>query len=73
MTTTHILNVNHMSWAKTYKYKSICFDWHDYLGPTFLRAKDLEPKAEQFRPFREYGLLSQWLKLNSEDRELYRL
>ena len=69
----HALNVTHMSWAKTYKYKSICFDWHDYLGPTFLRVKDLESKPDQFRPRRDYGLLSQWLNLSKEDRELYRI
>lgn len=70
---TNKLQVIHMSFAKVYKYKSICFDWHEYLGPTFLRMKDYEAKSEQYRPFREYGLLNQWMKLNDEGREEYRV
>jgi len=67
------MEVIHVSWAKVYKYKSICFDWHDYCGPTFLRVKDLESKNQQHRPMRDYGLLSQWLDLNDAEREKYRL
>lgn len=70
---TNKFQVIHMSFAKVYKYKSICFDWHEYLGPTFLRMKDYEAKSEQHRPFREYGLLQQWLTMNDGEREEYRV
>lgn len=62
-----------ITFARVYRFKSICFEWHNYLGPTFLRIKDFEMKPEQFRPFREYGLLNQWLKLSDEEREGYRV
>jgi hypothetical protein len=65
--------VLHISLNKIYHYKSIHFDWHNYLGPTFLRIKDGEMKNQQFRPCREYGLLSQWLRLSESEREVYRV
>lgn len=63
----------HVSMAKVYRFKGITFEWHDYLGPTFLRRKDLELKPALIRPMREYGLLGQWLRLSPVDRESYRL
>ncbi|GMQ53466.1 hypothetical protein [Halopseudomonas aestusnigri] len=63
----------HISIAKCYQFKGITFEWHDYLGPTFLRRKDLEMKPQLQRPMREYGLLGQWLRLSPKDRETYRL
>jgi len=58
---------------KVYKFKHLVFDFHDYLGPGFLRHKDFEPKSQQFRPMRDYGVLNQWEKLSKEDREKFRI
>ncbi len=64
----------HISYAKVYQFKHITFEWHSYCGPFFLRRKDLEPKDERKgRPMRDYGVLNQWLRLDKEDRENYRV
>lgn len=62
-----------LSFGRVYIYKSICFEFHNYLGPTFCRMKDKEMKANQLRPLREYGLLNQWLKMSVQEREIYRV
>lgn len=63
----------HVKLAHIYRYKRITFEWHDYLGATFLRRKDLEPKYQIVGSAREYGQLRQWLKLSAQDREAYRI
>ncbi|MCY9870482.1 hypothetical protein [Vibrio barjaei] len=66
------MSIIHVSWAKIYKYKSLIIDWHDYLGPTFLRHKDLEPKDMGAIPLRLWGEFAQWNALSDEEKEKYR-
>ena len=61
-----------VSIAKAYKYKSLVFTFHDYLGPEFLRHKDHELIARKIS-LRQWGEFYQWLKMNREDREQYRI
>ena len=63
----------HVSFSKVYRFKSILFEWHSYCGPLFLRRKDMEPKNEQQRPMRDYGLLSKWCNMSKTKQEQYRV
>jgi len=63
----------HVSFSKVYEFKSILFEWHSYCGPLFLRFKDCEPKKEQQRPLRDYGVLNQWCRLSDDQKEQYRV
>ena len=65
-------NLIHISIAKAYKYKSLLFTFHDYLGPEFLRHKDHELTTRKIS-LRQWGEFAQWLKLNKIDREVYRI
>ncbi len=67
------LNIIHMSFAKIYKYKSLIIDWHDYLGPTFLRHKDHEPKNMARISLRQWGEFLQWHSMSKENQEKYRI
>ena len=62
-----------ISTAKLYKYKHVCFEWHNYLGPTFCRIKDFEPKNEQYRTARDYAQFAKWYNLGEIEREKYRV
>lgn len=66
------MDLIHIRTARLYRYKSICFEWHDYLGPTFCKIK--KPwiiKNNQCRSNREYGLLGQFLRLTKEERGVF--
>lgn len=62
-----------LSQARIYQFKSITFEWHNYLGPTFIRRKDWEPKNQERITNRDYALLSKWEDLNKDEREHYRI
>lgn len=62
-----------MRYAKIYRFEHIAFGWSDYLGPVFLRLKDLEPKNNQWRNNRDYAALGRFLRLSESDREGFRL
>lgn len=62
-----------LTMAKIYNFKSIMFEYHNYCGPLFLRRKDWEPKNQQIRPMRDYGVLAKWEKLSKDEREQYRV
>ncbi|WP_146071873.1 hypothetical protein [Marinobacterium lutimaris] len=66
------MKIIHMSFAKIYGFKSITFEWHDYLGPTFLRRKDYELRPVRSIPLRQWGELGQWMRLSDVQREEYR-
>lgn len=66
-------DIIHISYAKIYKFERIVFEWSDYLGPVFLRLKDLQPKNNQWRTNREYASLDRFLRLSESDKEEFRL
>ena len=61
-----------VSIAKAYKYKSLVFTHHDYLGPQILRHKDHEATYRKIG-LRQWGEFAQWLRLDNVDREKYRI
>lgn len=63
----------HISFAKIYRFEHIAFEWSDYLGPVFLRIKDLKPKNNQWRTNRDYAALERFLRLSEGDKEGFRL
>ena len=60
-------NLWHISRADIYRYRGFTFEWHDYLGPTKVRARDWEPAARTGRKF--YRMLTAWLKLSPSKRK----
>lgn len=63
----------HISFTRVYQYKHITFEFHQWLGPLFLRRKDHEAKNNQYRPMRDYALLYKWIRMSEEEQERYRI
>lgn len=68
-----MMTITHIAWSKVYQFKSITFDWHAFLGPTFLRRKDHEHRDMDKIPLRLWGEFTQWYRLTDEQREQYRI
>jgi hypothetical protein len=62
-----------ISQEKIYQFKSITFAWHNYLGPSFLRKKDWEPKRQERITNRDYAILNKWQSLSKDEREQHRV
>jgi hypothetical protein len=65
-----IINI---TYQKIYEFQHLLFEYHPYMGPVFLRHKDCEPKNQQLRPSRDYGVLNKWEKLSKEEKETFRI
>lgn len=59
--------------GKTYQYKAITFDWHDYLGPIMLNRHTFNERPWRSVSRRQWALLEQWQRLSKEQKELYRI
>lgn len=59
--------------GKIYQYKSITFDWHDYLGPIMLNRKTFNERPWRSVSRRQWALLGQWQSLSKHEQENYRL
>ena len=59
--------------GKTYRYKDITFDWHDYLGPIMLNRHTLSERPWRSVSRRQWALLEQWQRLSKDKKELYRI
>lgn len=62
-----------ISSGKTYQYKGVTFDWHDYLGPIMLNRKTLNERPWRVVKRRQWALFAKWHKLSKEQKELYRI
>lgn len=61
-----------ISVSRLYKYKSLVFTHHDYLGPQILRHKDHEVTWRKIG-LRQWGEFHQWYMLDDVNREKYRI
>ena len=68
----YAMQIIHVAFAKIYQYKSVTFEWHDYMGPTMLRRKDYEPRSMRSISLRQWGEFGQWHGLSETEREGYR-
>lgn len=59
--------------ATTYKYKSIVFDYEEYLGPTILSHRSYIPKDSRQISLRLWGEFCQWYRLSKDERNQYRV
>jgi hypothetical protein len=69
----YAMEIIHMSFIKIYQYKSVTFEWHDYMGPTMLRRKDYKPRSMRSISLRQWGEFVKWYGLSEAEREEYRL
>ena len=59
--------------GKTYQYKGVTFDWHDYLGPIMLNRRTFNERPWRSVSRRQWSLFAKWHSLSDEQREDYRI
>ena len=62
-----------ISLGKTYCYKGVTFDYHDYLGPIILNRHTGNERPFRSVSCRTWRLFGKWFALSQDERELYRI
>lgn len=67
------MEIIHISWQRVYRFKSVTFEHHNYLGPLMLRRKTFDSRNHRNIKARQWADYYQWLRLPEKEREQFRL